>query len=189
MFVNLEAPTLLTCFIPPSATQSSTGKSPAHSTVTVPQKEKWTAKNASWGRDSGGCKFFGPAALPTDFYGFSSALLWGVNLGKMYGSKLPVPSPPIFVTFTGAIRTDGDSPFRKDTMDSTTAVVRLYSCVKKNEGLDLVPISPDQERLMSLRHTGRNEYSALLNMLPKNMVSGCKFFKFKSKKLELELEF
>ncbi|KAJ6453931.1 hypothetical protein C8R45DRAFT_944849 [Mycena sanguinolenta] len=55
MLVNLEAPALLTRLIPPSATQSSMGKSTAHSTVTVPQKEKWTAKNASWGRDSGGC--------------------------------------------------------------------------------------------------------------------------------------
>ncbi|KAJ6495419.1 hypothetical protein C8R45DRAFT_927326 [Mycena sanguinolenta] len=54
MLVNLEAPALLTRLSPPSATQSSMGKTTAHSAVPAPQKEKWTMKNASWGRDSGG---------------------------------------------------------------------------------------------------------------------------------------
>ncbi|KAJ6486797.1 hypothetical protein C8R45DRAFT_1098077 [Mycena sanguinolenta] len=55
MLINLEAPAaLLTRLSPPSATQSSMGKSTARSTVPAPQKEKWTVKNASWGRDSGG---------------------------------------------------------------------------------------------------------------------------------------
>ncbi|KAF8177299.1 hypothetical protein K438DRAFT_1978594 [Mycena galopus ATCC 62051] len=54
ILVNLEAPALLARLNPPTMTKPSTDTSTARSTPPVPQKEKWTAKNASWGNDSGG---------------------------------------------------------------------------------------------------------------------------------------
>ncbi|KAJ6564274.1 hypothetical protein B0H19DRAFT_1067853 [Mycena capillaripes] len=52
--VNLEAPALLARLNPPTVTKPSAGTSAARSTPPVPQKEKWSPKNASWGKDSGG---------------------------------------------------------------------------------------------------------------------------------------
>ncbi|KAJ6569911.1 hypothetical protein B0H10DRAFT_1964926 [Mycena sp. CBHHK59/15] len=54
VLVNLEAPALVARLTPENATKPTAGTSTAHSTPAAPQKVKWTATSASWGKNDGG---------------------------------------------------------------------------------------------------------------------------------------
>ncbi|KAJ6608989.1 hypothetical protein B0H10DRAFT_2226310 [Mycena sp. CBHHK59/15] len=54
VLVNLEAPALVARLTPENATKPTAGTSTARSTPAAPQKAKWTASSASWGKNDGG---------------------------------------------------------------------------------------------------------------------------------------
>ncbi|KAJ6623807.1 hypothetical protein B0H10DRAFT_2213171 [Mycena sp. CBHHK59/15] len=54
VLVNLEAPALVGRLTPENATKPTAGTSTARSTPAAPQKAKWTASSASWGKNDGG---------------------------------------------------------------------------------------------------------------------------------------